>query len=291
MPDYKVSGTATPNAEIVAYPHTDDVIYGTANATGAYEIQFNYGFKPSDYKIFYDTVNFSASEGVNSGYLGGTFANSTSSSVFNAVGFVNDINDGARFSGDADLVRFTGDLTIMVKFTPNGNSISWLVACDNTGESPETNWLYGIKFNLDFIGFFQEYGNGVNVSIDIPYSFFNGVEYIAEVKRIDNNNGTCDIYIFVDGVEVGSSLSQPSPSKGTSNTQVFTMGNASNYTDGFKGVIQKMMVDDTILTDEQRQEIRQNWINGATPSPTETRVIAKNGVELKIDIVTPVEVV
>lgn len=40
MPNYKVSGTVTPNAKVIAYPHTDDVIYGTADATGAYEIQW-----------------------------------------------------------------------------------------------------------------------------------------------------------------------------------------------------------------------------------------------------------
>lgn len=38
MPNYKITVTATPNAAIVAYPHSSDVIYTTANVTGTADI-------------------------------------------------------------------------------------------------------------------------------------------------------------------------------------------------------------------------------------------------------------
>lgn len=38
MPNYKITVTATPNAAIIAYPHSSDVIYTTANITGTADI-------------------------------------------------------------------------------------------------------------------------------------------------------------------------------------------------------------------------------------------------------------
>lgn len=38
MPNYKITVTTTPNAAIIAYPHSSDVIYTTADITGAADI-------------------------------------------------------------------------------------------------------------------------------------------------------------------------------------------------------------------------------------------------------------
>lgn len=57
MPNYKVSGTVTPNATVIAYPHTDDVIYGTADATGAYEIQWTAATAEKTRVVAYDGIS------------------------------------------------------------------------------------------------------------------------------------------------------------------------------------------------------------------------------------------
>lgn len=38
MPDYKITITAAPNAAIIAYPHSSDIIYTTASVTGTADI-------------------------------------------------------------------------------------------------------------------------------------------------------------------------------------------------------------------------------------------------------------
>lgn len=216
---------------------------------------------PSDYKFYFD------SSAVTSGTTANNIGNASgvltafNGAVFDGSGLTNSAEtQGANLSGEiANSMVITGSMTIMARITiGNATDAGRVISHAGIGETPSTNWVYDLRKEPAQVSSFWEYSNGVNVSASEPFTFTNGQTYIVEITREARAGSSCLLNFYVDGVLLNTwDTSLILPSGGDSGQ--FCLGAVFDQTDSFIGTISHALVDDRVISGQQRELIRNEW--------------------------------
>lgn len=266
MPNYKVSGTVTPSAKVIAYPHSSDIIYGTADATGAYEVQWTAATAEqtrvvavSGSRLKIEIVTPVSAIDQNSLYYYSVATGLDERVPLTAQGGAAVEADGLSFPtlgssflspDETPSLFLQGDLTILsrMKLDQFTGIYIFLTFGDLNAPPASPNCPYQARFAFDGLFHASQSGAGAIEFAGFNFPVTQGQYYDLAITRKDNQNGTSTVKVYADGVLLDTDTIN-TPDGGDPSVQRFEIGETGGG--GFVGKIQALAVYDSEFTLQQ----------------------------------------
>lgn len=165
---------------------------------------------------------------------------------------------------DYEGLQINGSLTFvgMVKTRALTNGVNVISGISGSGETPDNNGLWQIRIDNDGkVGFFHEYGNGVNAIIQAgTINLVNIDEW--QCLAVTRNNSAKEYRVFINGTYQQTNTYDENPEKNaTGNTQTYVYGHPTS-TASYDGLIDDAVTYDSILSDSEISNICDDMFAG-----------------------------